>query len=178
MTTEQSQQRSRLGKILVTVGVAWIALFFFSNMFRFGGSVGDLISAFLEVPLFLPIGLLFVGRAMNRKQGRRPSVLETLEKAARDASSERPAPKPVRQSAPTRPRPVTSTAKPAPKPASRPTPVEPDDLAAAIGFDESAEGSAEPPPTPATPPSDTPMTSEEMIAEARKGLGPDETTSA
>lgn len=144
-----SDSRLRLGKIITGIGSVWIALFFASRFINVGGTpLGDVL-AFFGSNLFIPIALLFTGRAIKRRS-RQVSVEDAVDTPT--VEKERPKPAPSR--------PVER--RPAP-PSPDPKPVDMDELAEAIGFDPSDDMEVDPDGMDRRT---KPKTSEEMIAEA------------
>jgi hypothetical protein len=148
-----ADSRLRLGKIISGIGSVWIALYFASRFLNVGGTpVGDIL-AFFGSNFFVPIALLFTGRAIKRR-----SRQVSVEDALGTETVEKPRPKPA-------PPPRVERRPSPPPPDTAPKPVDMDELAEATGFDPSDHSGAslEHMDDPAGP-----MTSEEMIAEAHR----------
>ena len=147
------------GRLLTTFGLVWLVLFFVANSGAIGNS--GFSRAVLQAGLFFPLIVLFVGRRLNRS-GRRTSRTEETPTP--------PAPRPRRR--------VPEPRVPKPATARKPDPIvvpqtSDDDLAAAIGFDDSgaksdqSETAAE---VKSEPMEEQPMSSKDMIADARRQL--------
>ncbi|MCI0679680.1 MAG: hypothetical protein L0Z63_11655 [Actinobacteria bacterium] len=149
------QPRRRPGSALIALGIVILALIVASNV------LGWRIPGFLEDAILLPIVLIFVGRALNRR-GRRAEIPQPSppQRGIPPFPQERPrsTPPPVES-----PRPVERTAPiPAERPAPPSAPAEP-----AIPV------STEPPPTPRPPTTGSrPRSSAEMIEDAKRRLAP------
>ena len=149
----EADSRLRLGKIISGIGSVWIALYFVSRFLNVGGTpLGDIL-AFFGSNFFIPIALLFTGRAIKRRS-RQVSVDDALGSQTVAPEQLKPAPS----------RPAESRPSPAPRKAA-PEPVDMDELAEAIGFDSSDQSEAV---SDMTDDSVIPMTSEEMIADAHR----------
>jgi len=162
VTQEERKGQARFGKVLSAIGSVWILLFFVANFFDVGGTpLGDILGFFGSSGFFVPIALLFAGRAVQRRSGQMPTQTTVPQQ-----------PRPAQRQA-AKPRPVTKTVE-------MPVPSEPDveELAAAIGFGEASGESETDRPgdanedqfKPRYEPSYKAKSSEEMIAEARKRL--------
>jgi hypothetical protein len=170
VTQEERNGQARFGKVLSAVGSVWILLFFVGNFFDVGGTaLGDILAFFGNTGFFVPIALLFAGRAVQRRSAQTPTqttVPERPRPTQRQASKPRPVPKP--------------DTIPEKKTVEMPAASQPDvdELAAAIGFGEASADSESDRPgdanedqfKPRYEPSYKAKTSDEMIAEARKRL--------
>lgn len=171
MSDEARNNQARFGRILSGVGSIWLLLFFVSNFFDVGGTpFGDILGFFGD-SFFIPIALLFAGRAIRRRSGQVPQ---------QTTIPVEPRPPQRRAAKPTSPTPREPT-KTERKPAPVPSPEEPDmeELAAAIGFDgEAPDETALARPGEANKdqfkaryePTYKAKSSEEMLAEARDRL--------
>lgn len=151
-----SDGRARLGRILSGIGSVWFVLYFMSRFINVGGTpLGDIL-AFFGSSFFIPLILVFSGRAIRRRS-RRVSVEDALG-SPNDPSEQQDQPSP-----PPAPRPVQR--RPAPPPPVEPASVDEDELAEAIGFEPSEESVS----SPDIEVEDVgPKTSAEMIAEAHR----------
>lgn len=185
MSDEVRETQARFGRILSAVGSIWIVLFVVANFFDVGGTpLGDILRFFGD-SFFVPIALLFAGRAIRRRSGEMPQRTTMAEQrqpqrqAAQRRPAAKPAPRPERKPISTTEGKVATPTESKTKP--MPTPAEPDieELAVAIGFDDKT--AAEPPSErpgsankdqfkPRYEPTYKSKSSEEMINEARKRL--------
>ena len=151
---EDDRRRIGLGRIISVVGAIWLGLFFLTRTGLFGSN--PFTTIILGMGAFFPIAMLFVGRIIRRRASPRPVEIE--------------------QSPPPTPRP---TSRPRPQPQTRPPdPVNPEDLADAIRFEKAEEmpEHIESGPMPMSMHEEVEsvakdadqMTSEEMVAEAKK----------
>lgn len=94
---DNEQRRIRLGRIISFVGAAWIGLFFLARSGLFGSN--QFTTVILEMGAFFPIAMMFVGRIVRRRASRTP--VETVEQPR---PTPRPTPRPSAQR-PSRPPP-------------------------------------------------------------------------
>ena len=165
-----AESRLRLGKIISGIGSVWIALYFLSRFLNVGGTpLGDIL-AFFGSTFFIPIALLFTGRAIKRRS-RQVTMEDALGSGTVATERSIPAPSPPsepRSSPPPEPAPPEPLPRPAPPEPPSDTssrPVDMDELAEAIGFDSSDDSDAA---SDSMEESVGPMTSEEMIADAHR----------
>lgn len=158
---ERSQRGSSFGRVLSGIGSLWAVLFVVANFFDVGGTVlGDILGFFGE-SFFIPIALIFAGRAVTRRSRPRPSPVLT-----------RPEPEQRQRPVETVPPPAQRKVRPQPIVMSSP---DIDELEAAIGFDDqsivSRPGQDNKDQFKARyEPTHRPKSSDEMIAEARDRL--------
>ncbi len=153
---DDDRRRIGLGRVISILGATWLGLFFLTNTGLFGSN--PFTTIILGMGAFFPIAMLFVGRIIRRRGSPRPIEIE--------------------QSPPPTPRP-SSRPRPHPQPQTRPPdPVTLEDSAEAIKF-EKMEEMHHPTDSERMPMSmhenveliaedADPMTSEEMVAEAKK----------
>lgn len=170
------ENAARLGRILLSVGYVWGLLYIVSNFFNFRIDALDSVLDFFGSSFFIPIALIFGGRAVSRRarvRGRGDE--ETQEEEAR-RRMERPVPRTVTPP-PRKPAPAPAPRETAPSPAPReatpmdfePGAADPDELAAVLGLDEETLSSDLQSRTGTDRrPTHKPLTSEERIAAARK----------
>jgi hypothetical protein len=159
---DDDRRRIGLGRVISILGAIWLGLFFLTGTGLFGSN--PFTTIVLGMGAFFPIALLFVGRIIRKRETRTPVEIE--------------------QPPPPAPRP-SSRPRPHPQPQTRPPdPAALEDSAEAIKFEKVEEmhdpTDSEPKHMPRSQPMSMhenvesiaedadPMTSEEMLAEAKK----------
>ncbi len=149
---EDERRRFGVGRIITSIGAIWFGLFFAANAGLFG--TNQFTTVIQGMGAFFPIAMMFTGRVIRRREKRR-TIDSEIEELTR--------PSPRSPQRPSRP----------------PAPVTIEELADAVKFEEPEEPpeptniEPTPLPTPIDPNLET-MTSEEMVAEARKKLAGDQ----
>lgn len=132
-----------LGRVLTALGIAWMGWALFTGLFRLGGELEG-----LGLPFLPGLIIFFVGRAMTKAGERRP-----LPEPGQSQQAAEMKPPPVRRTAPA----------PAPEPVIRYEPEPEMSDEPSVELPDLEEEILELPPA---------MTSEEMVAEARRRYGP------